>query len=527
MPEALQRIWERIRTFWGDLTNGQKIRLYVMAGILVVVTVLTLVFSLRVDYVPLFENAEGIAMTPVIAYLDENGIKYKKGTNNQILVDSKSKVNVEFDLSAQAIVSPDVTFADTWSKLSLTATEADKANLWKEFSKNDLVVKLKKFENVENATVNYTKPDKSYWAGEDNTDKGTAYVMLKTKDTLTEEQVDAASRVVASSLGILPGNVTLVDQNLNPLNRNDLSTDVGRASTQEEMRLKRQSELEKKVRDHFLLPVGQNAEFDYMTVSANPVLDFDVQKSSEKTYTDPNPDGGGFAVRNETLTENLTNADAGAVPGTGTNPSAGPGYTLNAGAGSTYSKEQKVPENVFNEKDTQSEKALGKLLTDQSSMSITLFYGMRVAAADALTQTYLDGIRQAASAATGVPAASITVNVQKALPVTTPATTLMDTATKFLDQFGFYLLMLLLLFVMGIALIPRKQKSSVPSPLAGALGEPALAGVTAGPAVDHMELPDISTEEQSEIKKQIDKFVAQKPDAVAQLLRNWLAEDWD
>jgi flagellar M-ring protein FliF len=40
-------------------------------------------------------------------------------------------------------------------------------------------------------------------------------------------------------------------------------------------------------------------------------------------------------------------------------------------------------------------------------------------------------------------------------------------------------------------------------------------------------VPEIELEERSEIKKQIDKFVRQKPDAVAQLLRNWLSDDWD
>ena len=241
MPDAIRNLWERFTTFWRELTSGQKIRVYVMAGILVLVTALTLVFSLRVDYVPLFASTEGISLAPVIAYLDENGIRYQKGTNGQILVDSRSKQNVEFDLSVQALVSPDVSFADTWSQLSLTATEADKANLWKEFSKNDLVAKLRKFENVENATVNYTKPDKSYWAGEEDENLGTAYVMLKTIKALTPDQVDAAARVAASSLGIPEENVTLVDQNLNPLNRGNEGTDIDRASTQEEMRRGRQA----------------------------------------------------------------------------------------------------------------------------------------------------------------------------------------------------------------------------------------------------------------------------------------------
>lgn len=525
MPDAIRDLWERFTTFWRELTNGQKIRVYVMAGILVLVTALTLVFSLRVEYIPLFASTEGISLGPVITYLDENNIRYRKGENGQILIDSRSKQNVEFDLSAQAIVSPDVSFADTWSQLSLTATEADKANLWKEFTKNDLVAKMRKFENVENATVNYTKPDKSYWAGEDNTNQGTAYLMLKTVKALTSDQVEAAARVAASSLGIPAENVTLVDQNLNPLNRGNDGTDIARASTQEEMRRGRQAELETKVRNHFLLSVGQNADFDTMTVSANPVLDFDVLRSQEKSFSDPNPDGGGFAVIDEQLTESLVNGDAGDIPGTDTNPATGPGYVTGDGAGSTYDKDHSNQEKVYNEKDTVTEKALGKLVADQSSMSITLWYGKRVETADILTPEYLDEIRTSASTATGVPLNSISVNIQKLAPEESVVPTLMENVSELLDQFGFYLFMLLLLIVMAIALVPRKERGAAPA-LAGGL-EPALAGVGAIGAIHEQTLPDISTEEQSEIKRQIDKFVSQKPDAVAQLLRNWLSEEWD
>ena len=42
-----------------------------------------------------------------------------------------------------------------------------------------------------------------------------------------------------------------------------------------------------------------------------------------------------------------------------------------------------------------------------------------------------------------------------------------------------------------------------------------------------IELEDISTEQASETRKLIEKFVDEKPEAVASLLRNWLNEDWD
>ena len=39
-------------------------------------------------------------------------------------------------------------------------------------------------------------------------------------------------------------------------------------------------------------------------------------------------------------------------------------------------------------------------------------------------------------------------------------------------------------------------------------------------------LEDIDLEAKSETRKMIEKFVDENPEAVANLLRNWLSEDW-
>ena len=47
-------------------------------------------------------------------------------------------------------------------------------------------------------------------------------------------------------------------------------------------------------------------------------------------------------------------------------------------------------------------------------------------------------------------------------------------------------------------------------------------------AKDQVELEEIELKENLETKRQIDKFVDEKPEAVANLLRNWLSdEDWE
>ena len=124
------------------------------------------------------------------------------------------KQDIEFDLASEVgVISPDVIFDQSWSKLSLTVTEEDKEKLWKQFEQNNLVYKLKKFENVIDASVQYTKPEKTYWAyRNENEDKGSAFVALKTRAPLTSDQIEAAVRVVAASIGIPKENITIVDR---------------------------------------------------------------------------------------------------------------------------------------------------------------------------------------------------------------------------------------------------------------------------------------------------------------------------
>jgi flagellar M-ring protein FliF len=521
MPEGISKLLSKIKTFWKELDKSQKTRIYVMASILLIAVIVTMTVTLRVNYVELFDSAVDINLQPVVAYLEENGIRYKKGTN-QILVDSRRKKDIEFDLTTQGLVSPEVTFADTWSKLSLNATESDKAHLWKNYLTNDLVYKMKKFKNVRNATVQYSKPEQTFWLTDDAKDQGSAYVMLETIKPLAPDQVDAAARVVAASLGVPPENVTIVDQNLNPLSRND-GSDMAKATTQDEMRRQRRIELENKVYDHFKVGVVQSADYDTMSVSANPVLDFDTLKSTSKQYSAPDSDGEGFRNSYETLEENLKNGDAGDIPGTDTNPGTSPSYQSGDNTNSEYNKSQSVESRLFNETNSETEKALGKLISSQSSMSITLWYGKTVLTPDNLNQEYLDNVKQLASKATGIPAQNITVGIQKLVPEPTPVVRLTDTLMELLDKFGFYALMLILLIIMVLTAMPKKKSAARD---AAAL-EAAAAGGAGESGKPAMEIQDINIEEQSELKKQIEKFVQQNPDAVAQLLRNWLAEDWD
>lgn len=88
---------------------------------------------------------------------------------------------------------------------------------------------------------------------------------------------------------------------------------------------------------------------------------------------------------------------------------------------------------------------------------------------------------------------------------------------------------LLALLVIGIiiALLPRRKKVVMQQPAFAEVAATGMSSPIYKKEEPEMEVPEIQIDETSEVKKQIDKFVKQNPDAVAQLLRNWLADDWD
>jgi flagellar M-ring protein FliF len=137
-------------------------------------------------------------------------------------------------------------------------------------------------------------------------------------------------------------------------------------------------------------------------------------------------------------------------------------------------------------------------------------------------EDFITEIKAAASTATGIPVRNITVNKLKLAPPEVVEETTADRIRELVSDYGFFALMLFLIIGMLIFGMPRRknrEQEAVAIPVAG------------GPKFvvpEHEEpIPEIELEERSEIKKQIDKFVKQKPDSVAQLLRNWLSDDWD
>lgn len=529
MPEVLSRLQQRAVTFWKDLDKSQKIRIYIIAGILVATVIAGFLVMSKISYVPLFANGikSQTELTEMKGILGTSNIKYKE-VNGNISVDSKS-----VDKAQQLLVSKgypkntDAIFNDAYiTNIKLSSTESDKRKFDKNTQERMLAAKLMLMDNVENATVNLVIPEPQTFAFDQNIIKPTASIMITPREPLTKDQVHAIIMWVSKSVENLdPKDITVVDNNMKELTSQSDDPLIDKASSQYEMKLLQAENLEKNVRKMFN---GQFDSFDNYAVVANPVLDFDTQKTTSKTIDDKGK--GPALVSGQTVTEDLTNGTASSgTPGVGSNPgtTGTPSYQISAtGDNSSYKKKSVTVNNAFDENNTEIEKATGQMLPDKSSLAINLLYGGRVVDDKKITAD-IQSVKEIASAATGIPITNITVNKFKlAAAVITPIK-ISDTIKSLLNTYGSFALIIFLAIIFMIAALPKRKHVEDEEFEAAA----ALSTAPSGPRFivpeSNEDVPEIALEERSEVKKQIDKFVKQKPDAVAQLLRNWLSDEWD
>lgn len=527
MPETFSRIQQKATDTWNNFDKSQKIRLGIISGVLVLAIALSIYFVTRANYVPLISSEDPKEVGEMIKVLEEKKVRYKPDGNKGILVDSRDN-----DKAQAAIVqagypkTSNVTFDDALSKIKINTTESDKRKIWKNEQESALRAKLKMLDNIKDANVVLALPERSFLLLSDKEQpRPTASVTVIPKSELTPRQVEGIIAMVSRSVeGLSPNDVTVVDNNGIVLNRDSSGEGIDKTNSQYELTMKVKKELEKSVRDFYN---GQFENFDSVRVVANPVLNFDKIQSSIAAIEKPTGFDAGVPVSEQTKKENLINGATNGVPGIDTNPGTGntntPTYLNGNNGNSTYNKSEKITNYDYTKTNTVQEKAPGSMDPEKSSMAVTLLYGIKALDEAKLSPEFIDSVKQSASMATGIPASRISVNKLKVTPPVQEQPKFTDTVKSLADTYGLMALLLILAVLLIIAVFPRrKREASEP-----VFDQVATAGGPRFITPESEPVPEIALEERSEVKKQIEKFVKQKPEAVAQLLRNWLSDDWD
>lgn len=529
MPDFFSRLKQQVADFWSNLEKSQKTRILITSAVVIIVVAVGMILLTRPKYITLISNADPKQVGEMSSILADNNIWSKVENNGtSIIINSKDNNKAQIALAQEGYPKGGMTFEDAISLIGISTTESDKKQIWKQQKISDIATKLEMLDNVEQATVNLALPERSIFITSDQEQpEPTAYVMIKPKGELTRKQVEGIVMIVSRSVENLdPKNITVVDNNSNILNADTGDEAIDRASSQEEMRIKRERDLEKKVYEYF--SVGQFENFDTLRVVANAVLDFDREKSQVKSISNPEGMDEGAIISRETKEIDLENGSVGGVPGMETNPGEAnsPSYQIGENENSSYKEEHRIENFGYDETLREMEKATGKLIPEESSMAISLWYGKKVKDDNGLTDEFINQVKLAASLATGIPVNNITVNKLKLGSPQIPQPSTGEKINEFISEYGFFAVVLFLVIGLLVAAIPKRKKEDELE-IAGAGEAAAKSPKFVVPEDLDYDLPEIDLEEKSEVKKQIEKFVKQKPEAVAQLLRNWLSDEWD
>jgi flagellar M-ring protein FliF len=528
--EKLKELGNKIMEWWNRFTAKQKTLIVAVVAVLIIALVFIIYSLHRPEYVLLRECETTKEASEVTELLDGEGYHYQitdDGLTITILSEELGQANLLLGANNIQAASYGI---DNVTDGSFSTTESDKQKkhvvyLEKQLENDFLTM----FTSIKRARVklNIPEDDGTLIAKEQ---ESSASVILELKDEFSQESAAYLARAIATALGNeTTDNIVILDSEGNMLFTGDENySPSGLANAHLSVKTEAEKNMINNVRRVLL---GTN-EFDNVEVSPNLVLDFSNQTSTEHTYTPADGQTQGV-LSHEDLYNEENVSGVGGVPGTDSNDDTTT-YVLEDNSNSRSSRNEQSRDYLPNEKITTIETPAGVINYGSSSLAVSLIRYNVVREEDVDAQGLLDGVSweeyklvnnererieldetfyNAAANATGIPVNNITL-VAYSENLFFDAEGSRITATDVLQILLIIVILALLAFVVLRSMRSEKHEEE----------EEELTVETL--LQSDVQLEEISSENESDEKKLVGKFVEENPEAAANLLRNWLNEDW-
>lgn len=530
IAEKLKELTSRILEWWNRFTAKQKTLIVGVVALLIIAIVVIVTVLTRPKYVLLRECETTKEAAEVRDLLEADGYHYEitdDGLTISIVAEEIGRANLL--LGANNIQAAGYGIENVTDG-SFSTTESDKQKKHVKYLEEQLANDfLSMFTAIKRARVklNIPQDDGTLIAKEE---ESSAWVQLELKDEFTQENAAYLARAIATALGNkTTNNIVILDTEGNMLFTGDENyTASGLANAQ----LSVKSEAEKNVINNVRRVILGTNEFDNVEVSPNLVLDFSNQKRTTHTYTPAEGQTQGV-LSHEDIFNSENVSGVGGVPGTDSNDDDTT-YVMEDNNQSTSTQSEESRDYLPNEEITTVETPSGVINYGSSSLAASLIRYNVIREEDAEAQGLLDGVTweeyklnnaertrieldesflTAVSNASGIAENNITL-VAYSENLFFDAEGSAITATDVIQILLIILILALLAFVVLRSMRTEKHEEE----------EEELS--VENLLQSSVQLEEISSENESEEKRLVMKFVEENPEAAANLLRNWLNEDW-
>ncbi len=520
---------------WNSLDKQQRIKIIAASMLTLVTFIVAMYILLKPNMIVIMSDSNAIEIKAAGDALSSAGISSKMSDDGStLMVNEKDKVNAEVILVTETTIggnSDHMTFEDAFNLMSLGTTESVKTEALLRAKGGEIAKDLEAFDGVNSATVEIAAPKDNQFFLE-NADPATASVQLVLSKEISDAQAETVARYVAAAVvGLDVKNVVVSDSKMNILYSGDMQNDV---TKQYDIEAQKKSEIEENVKKQ-LEPL-----YNDIRVMSTLRFDWDTSQVNSTVYEAPNAETPTVGiVKNESSSqEKVEGGSNGAAPGTSTNG----GTEVYGQTSGTQSADAKSSDKnyVVNETITATEKSGGVIDYDNSSISVNVYnyvyYDEQVLLKNGTLEgtTWEDfklqtvatpmevdaGIANSISAATGI----ANVNVMGSqVPIFIDK---VDTPPQ-VREIAMFVVLGLLILLLAFLIIRNTQIEEIEEVEPELSVEDLLVSTRVEETTELQQAEEIKLKQENAMKTQIEKFVTERPDAAAQLLRNWLNEDWE
>lgn len=526
MRKLLDSALNQIKTFFTKLTKKDKIRLSVLLAVIIVLSVVVAAVLGRTNYAVLYSGLSEAQSGEILLGLDSMGVNYKLEGTNTILVPEGSVSELRIRLTSEGYVSssggldPSVYYG---LASGFGVSDSERQTYYKYQLQYDLRETILKTEKVKDCLVLLNLQEESTFALSSKEDEASASVILELYSgvQLSNSEATAIAMIVSAGVAIPQENIRVMDTKMKVYSTGGETDGASAYDYQYQLQDQVREQLERQV-VNLLSPVFG---YDSVTASVGVTLNFDSETVQSVEFEPPvEGETEGIAVSMYELYEYTRSDTYAGVTGTDSNGMGTVEYPYDTDEGLYYSQIVREVNYEINETRTQIERGKGTI----SRLSIAVILN-----SEAITEDYTSNVRNLVAAALGINEEYISI---ERLPFLTGEnsfvdalddqnTVMNDIRMKEIIQTIINGIVLLLLVLSVISFLKTLVKGFSRRPQAAAL---ATAGggidyVAGEPESDHYS--DIELNSKAEGLGQLEKFIDRDPEAVAQLLRNWLTED--
>lgn len=541
MPEQVQNILNRIVEWWKKYSTKQKILLISITTAVVMSLVILAVVMTRPVYISLIDAENYKEASQIKELLDgDSSIKYKvEGTTHfMVLKEHESAANMLLGANNYATNGYSISNADLAAVFSggFSATEADKQKKYKQYMETKLAEDLMAQDLIASATVSLDI------AEDDGTliarmQESSASVSLRLNGPINEEQAYSIARFIATQLGnSSTDKVTIINQSNSKTIYSGADQDSDMAILSSQLDQKQQETL--RIKNEIKDALVESGLFSNVEVGLQIDMSFsDVEDVVHKFWHNEGSDNG--ELTSESIYTASGNGETGGIPGTYSN-SDNTDY-MTGGTDGEWSVSDIKKLYSPNEEITTTKTKGGIINPDKCSAAVVavrnVVYEEDVLKAngdlDEMTWEQYKAANGDNRMVNDVEEAYVSMVSKVVGCDASQVEFLLIEKPIFVDSLGSgrtvndilqILLAVLIFALLGFVVFrsTRKQKETEEVqeiPLGPLLESTAQEGKLA--------MEDIGYTEKSDTRILIEKFVEEKPEAAALLLRNWLNEDWE